>query len=84
MTAKLGFVDDFALRIFLLRNENFTSGNFPCIDDYSIYPNKLFSLVHGIDAAESNNILLNVYYDFLVREARQSNLTIPLLIIYKP
>ena len=40
-------------------------------------------LVHGIDAAESN-ILLNVCYDFLVREARQSNLTIPLLILYKP
>ena len=41
-------------------------------------------LMHGIDAAESNNILLNVCYDFLVREARQSNLTIPLLILYKP
>ena len=38
-------MDDFALRIILLRNENFTSGNFPCflcIDDFSIYPNKHF------------------------------------------
>ena len=66
MTAKLGFVDDFGLRIFLLRNKNFTSGNFPCIDDYSIYPNKYFFSCMESTLQNPVTILLNVCYDFLL------------------